>query len=176
TSLSPEASSRTPDEPVGVQQGDLILAVCSTSGNDDGDWTIPMGFTEIDQIAGVGGTQRDVVIAWTIRGASAGSYTFAYDGTEGAMRCILAAFRDVDTSTPFDVTYSQEDHYLATNNSPNDAPKPITTVTDGAWVLAVQVRVGDTATTTVAPSGYTELVDYFGANPEVSIASKEVSS
>src|SRR5690606_25352656 len=64
TSLSPEASSRTPDEPVGVQQGDLILAVCSTSGNDDGDWTIPMGFTEIDQIAGVGGTQRDVVIAW----------------------------------------------------------------------------------------------------------------
>src|SRR5690606_41424091 len=77
TSLSPEAGSRTLDEPSGVQQDDLLLAVCSTATVNDGSWSVPMGFDPITEVLATEGTDRDIGLAYAIRGSSAGTYTFA---------------------------------------------------------------------------------------------------
>lgn len=176
SSNSASATSRTPDEPIGTQPGDLLIGVCSTVAVTDGTWTVPTGWTKVAEVSDTGGTDRDVVLAYGVRGESAATLTFSYSGSAAVMRCTVAAVRGVDTSNPLDVTYSGEDHHVSYADGPNAEAMPITTVSDGAWVVLVQVRVGDVAESTEAPSGYTELADFFGANPETSIAYKEVAT
>lgn len=175
TSLGVGVTSRTPDEPAGILEGDFRLGVCSTTGVTNGTWSAT-GWQKLTEVAATTGTARDVAIFYSFRGSSAGNLTFSYSGSSATARCSMQVFRGVDPDVPFDVTYVQDDHFSDNNNGANVAHEPITTVTDGAWVVLVQVRSGDTATGSAAPSGYAMIMDYIGNNPEMNIAYKAMPS
>src|SRR5690606_8579721 len=149
--------------------------VCSTTAVTDGTWSAT-GWEKLTEVRALTGTSRDVAIFYSFRGESAGNLTFSYSGSAATARCSMQVFRGVDPDVPFDVTYVQADHYSDNNDGANVAHEPITTVTDGAWVVLVQVRSGDTATGSGAPSGYTMVMDYIGNNPEMNIAYKAMPS
>lgn len=174
--------SRTPTEPTGTAQDDLVLAFCSLddNGNASGTWTAPGDFTQIDQFqVGVATFDHTVYLGYKIRGASEGSgYTFSNSGTAGALECSLTSWRGVNTSTPLDVTYVKATHYRETlNDAGATAAKAITTATNNAWVVLVEHWNNDNTYTAGAPSGYT--LDYDNAaqaNRNVVFAHKAIGT
>jgi hypothetical protein len=156
TDVTGTGSSRTPAEPTGTQQDDLVTAFC-TIVSTDGTWTDPADFTEITQkTQSIGGTTVHAYLGYKKRGADAGSgYTFSYSGTAANIRCTLQTFRGQDTTTALDVAYVEANHYNATaNDAGATAAQPITTNTDGAAVVLYQWVSTDTDIDPVAPSNY----------------------
>lgn len=175
TSQAVSATSRAPTEPSGAQEGDLILAVCTAATS--GTWTDPADFTQLTTKVSSGGSQRNTYIGYKFRASTSGSgYTFSHNGSADAIRCTLNAYRGVNSTTPWDVTYSEGSHYAEHQDSPNTANPAITTATNGAWVILIQALNGDAATAASPPSNYTERSDYFGTSPEHYIATREIAS
>ena len=155
TATSASATSRTPAEPTSTAENDLVLAVCAFA-DDDGTWTDPADFTEIENYADITGSDRTTYVGYKVRGATAGNgYAFSHSGIAEAIRCSLFTFRGVDTSTPIDVTYVRATHYNATLDTTNTTPKSITTNTNTAWVVIANVITGGNGSTTLgAPTSY----------------------
>lgn len=177
TSHAATDNARTPTEPAGAIEDDLIFAFCTISSSEDGSWTDPGDYTEIDQVTMGANIPGDSYIGYKVRGSGAGSgYTFTYSGTADNIRCSLQAFRGNDVTTPIDVTYVQGSHY---NENDQDAAltpaEPITTVSDDAWVCLFQWN-WDGNITTGMPTGYTEYMFAESANRTQVIACKAVAS
>ena len=149
------ATSRTVAEPTGTAEDDIVFLFCDIDAQD-GDWTDPTDFTEIDQQPSAGA--HDVYLGYKIRGSTAGeALTCTYSGTSANIRVISATFRGVDTTTPLDVTYSTGSHHNTTaNDDCLTAAQPVTTVTDDSWVLLFQSCEDDADITEGMPSGFTE--------------------
>lgn len=174
SSHSGSATTRTPSEPTGTQEDDLVLAFC-TKAETDGAWTDPADFTQIDDVQFLA-TGRSY-LGYKVRGSTAGSgYAFSHSGASQQMNCSLATFRGVDTSTPLDVTYVRGSHY---NEDLDEliAPPAITTATNGAWVVVAYHEQSDTSFTAVAPTNYTIRVEQIGAAGTVQVvATREIAS
>lgn len=159
TSPGTPVSSRTPSEPAGTAQDDLVFLLC-TSDQTDGTWTTPADFTQIHVDSA---NNQDFWLGYKIRGATAGNaLTCAYSGTAGSMRATAATYTGEDTTTPFAVTFVSGSHYLYTANDAGLTANPaIGTVDNDDLVLLVQfMNASGSPGTPGAPTGYTLDVSY----------------
>jgi hypothetical protein len=174
-SLSPHANQLTDD---------LMIAFMHRN-QDDGGWSAaPTGWTTLAAEETGDGQDRATQICYRIATADGeGSSTFKNTDTTGEQwaGCILT-YRGVDTTTPIDVAYVTGSHFTALQNkaSPNvDAFDSITTVTDGAFVIALEAVTHDDITSNADPSGYTNAVRNIGSaedHRQFQVWHKEVST
>jgi len=160
--LNAGATSVTGTEPTSTAQNDLVLALVGVN-DDTGVWTDPADFTQIDDVEGASGSpDMRCYIGYKVRGADAGSgYAWSYSGASGGCTCTLITLRGIDTSTPIDTTYVQGSHFNdGTLNTPNEAASAITTTTDAAWVVLLQLMTQGISGAAGSPSGYTERADH----------------
>lgn len=167
-------SSHSITLPTGIASGDLILILTGTQDSSSaGPITTPSGFTRRWHGGHSGSfipylTAVYKVAAGTESGASV---TITWPSGSYDVCAVAAVFRGVDTSTPFDAT---EPSFSGGGSNPN--PGAITTVTNGAWVLAVANgnRPGGISTPT-PPSGFTSVIHQAtgGADRGFALARKE---
>ena len=139
--------------------GDFMLL--SQHRNDElGTFEAVTGFTEIHQQNPTTGQDRSTGLWYRIATADApGAVTCGHtDAGSEQYAAQIETWRGVDGTTPFDVTFAAGSHLVNRVNkaSPNvDAFQSITTVTDGAFVVAVEMVTHDDITSNADPSGYT---------------------
>jgi len=148
---------------------DLMILV--QHRNDElGTFDAVTGFTEIHQEAPTTGQDRSTGLWYRVATADApGAVTCGHSdaGTEQYSAQIMT-FRGVDTTTPLDVTFAAGTHRVNRVNkaSPNvDAFQAITTVTDGAFVLAIEMVTHDDITSNADPTNYTNAYRLIGTSP-----------
>jgi hypothetical protein len=146
TGIGVEDSSNNLTLPTGLQPGDLVIV---TSGSDNNVTQLtPTGYTSM-------GSFNYAVDGWW-------SYKFMGDPVDtaisgltfdGQTTHLAVVFRGVDQSTPFDAAYVR----MPNNDEIGTPdPSPITTVTDGAMVVALGYLDDDkVASGVTAPTGYT---------------------
>lgn len=91
------------NKPTGVASGDVLVAIVTT--NDDTSLGGPSGWTkQIDQVAGVAGTDHFEVTVWTkVAGGAEGStytWTKSAGATASPMVITITAWQGVDNTTP----------------------------------------------------------------------------
>ena len=145
----------------GIQSGDFVVAILSENGTD----SIPLssGWTNIRSGSSIS-AQRTAYIFAT--GTSV-SWSTSSNGSENGS-IILAAFRNVNATTPIDVTSTSN---TATSNS--ITPASITTTTDNCMILTAMSSGGGDITVT-DPTGYTRVAKstgggIFNFNPGVGV-------
>lgn len=158
------------------QEDDFALAICM--GHVSGSWTETAdgGWTELDEQAETGDRRHQGAVFYKVLTDAETNPTFDYSSTE-QIGVVVLVFRGVDPNTPFDVTFSDPTHYWAGVNTDNPTPDPITTNTDGAWVVVAMNAVLDNITAGGPPSGYTlreSIVNQF--DRQIVTATKEVAS
>lgn len=125
----------------GIQSGDLVLATLSSDTNN---FSSISGWTTIADAGGI----HDAAFYYRF---STGT---SINITSGDDRCnvILTAFRNVDSTTPLDVTPPS----VVSVSNTQTTPASITTTSDGC-MLVVQLGVDDidATSTTSPPTGYT---------------------
>ena len=171
-------SDRTPTEPAGTAENDYVVCLASVT-NVDGAWTDPADFTEItNKTETAGNSDAHIYLGFKKRGATAGNgYQFSYGGTAGGMRVTLLTLRGCDLTNFLDTAYVEGSHYTTSADDPNGTCQPIDTVTNGAWVLAIEQASQTITGPTGVPSGYTVAADYMTEiNRLHYIASKLVAS
>lgn len=152
TTLTPNASTLTDD---------FMLAVI---GRDDnlGTWDDPpeTGWTLIGQISETTGRNFRLMLAYKI--ATSGSEpaaTFTGDSVTAGVENsgAILTFRGIDTSNPLDVTFVEVDHTQKINNADNPSThtyNPITTVTNGSFVIVAEHLAATKVVTSGVPTGY----------------------
>lgn len=156
---------------MGVQEDDLLVALCIESGSNT--WASETGWTDFPNVASQGQVSRRLY--YKLSGVSEGNPAFdagsAFTGNYG----IIAAFRGVDTTTPVEAsTVGTEGE----SNSPN--PPSVTTLTDGAWVVALESNDdNDNTSGSPYPTGYTGIQygdQTDGGGPGGGMAYKEIAT
>lgn len=160
--LTPHASTLTDD----------LMIVFQHRNDDQFAFPDPVatGWTNFAAETWVDGEDMQTVIGYKIATSdSEAAVTFLHgDNTSEQWSGVILTFRGVDTTNPIDVAYVKATHYqeLLDKASPNvDAFKQITTVTDGAVVLAIEAVTFDDITSDADPSGYTVCVRATGTSP-----------
>lgn len=157
--------------PGGIAQNDLVVVYESHDGAALSGMSTAGYTTNLTDTAG----SINQAVYWKFMGASPDATAALNTGTNsrghGAIAFVL---RGVDTSTPIDATTT-----TASATSTNPDPASITTVTNGAWVLACAASlVADTSVT--APSGYSNQTDIdsnaLTADVTIGVASKEITT
>ena len=122
----------TPTLP-GHQTNDLLL--CAATSNDNTAHSVATsGWTQVYQLTQTGaGNPRSSLFYKKAASAAETNPTFTHSGGGGIVAG-CAAFRGVDTTTPFDVAYAAS-HTADTINSINVTSGSMTTVTPGAMML-----------------------------------------
>ncbi len=165
TARTGTGTSQTPTEPTGAAENDIIIAVASI-GAEDGTWTDPADFTEIDNQVSSNATNH-TYIGFKRRGSDAGNgYAFSYSGTGANIRVTVYALRGVDTTTALDVTYVSGSHFEEFNNDQVSIDVNITTVTANAAVVILQTMRFSSGATFGASSGYTGDFTAQGSGPQ----------
>jgi hypothetical protein len=136
----------------GLADDDYMIFSIVHAESEDGDWTVtPGGLTSLIAEHQAGQTPPSIpgISIWAkFASSESGTYTFTTDFSSG-MVGILAAYRGVLISTPQDAAATTAQSTAGGNI---DAPS-ITTVTDGAFVLAFGFKDADTNIT--VPTDYT---------------------
>ena len=140
--------------PSGIQEGDFIIIAQS---NDSGDVSTPpsdSSSTSYTTLVQYTGSNPDYLITYKFAdGTESGTgLTIQRSNSRGA--AVIQVFRGVDSTTPFDVTYTTAASG-GVNGDP-DAPS-ITTVTDNSLVVAIGFLDDDSGVTVTVPSGYSNL-------------------
>lgn len=170
TSQSTSDTSRSPADPSGGALDDSYIAVAWID-IEDGTWTIPSGWTEIEdhlQDVAVGHTN----VSRIVRGASAPNLTWSYSGTADDIRVTVYAFEGVHTTTSLDVVYVTGDHYTQATDDPTAANAAITTINDNAMVVLIQITEFSGSGTPGAPSTFSLDVTGDGSKPQHHLAYK----
>lgn len=171
------STSVSPAVPTGTTTDDVVIAWFA-NGGDGGTTPSCTGFTTIGFVESALYNDVTVYMGYKVAGGSEGStYTCSYAGSgSNQTHAFIATFRGVDTTTPIDVTYVEGSHFNREQNDSTPTPQPITTVTDGAFVV-YGMMAGDTATTAITPSsGYTEAEELIFNNRHGELAYKEVAT
>lgn len=150
------------NKPTGVVSGDVLVAIVTT--NDDTSLGGPSGWTkQLDQVAGVAGTDHFEVTIWTkVAGGSEGatySWTKSAGATASPMVISITAWIGVDNTTP---VLSSSIVGFNTNQS-----EPMTTPTVATknymnmplYFRAVRFATSSNVVPTFTSSGTTELDD-----------------
>ncbi len=181
-SQTTSSNTRTLSEPAGAAQNDVILVYCQALVTSGITWVDPADFTEINQkVTTAGSPSQKSYLGYKIRGATAGNaLTFSHSDSNSNIACQAVAYRGVDTSTPFDVTFVEATHYQqGAANTPNMTAKPITTVSNNDWVVLFYGATQSISGAAGPPSGYTTDADNLStgfSNRSTYVAHKLVAS
>lgn len=153
-------ASGTYTAPTGIQDGDLILflgfylataATALVAG--------PAGFTRMGTAidATDGGNNGSFHAFYKKASSESGDYAFTHNGTINT-QAMMAAYRGVDWSTPFDVSAEE----YVDNGDGSDTLwtfTGITTVNDNCKIIEAAFNWGDTGNDLSPPTGFTERED-----------------
>lgn len=128
----------------GAAPNDIVIAFASS---DDNTLSYPLGYTGI-ALGRTAGSAISYMASYKIMGSPADA-SIDFPVTGGGTSNALMIFRNVDTTTPLDVTPPS----VVTSSSSAVDPPSITTTTDKCAIIAIGM-VEDTAVTLSAPSGY----------------------
>lgn len=148
--------------PAGVQIDDIvILAAASDSPTASFTGTWPAGFTQFADVD-ITNDGQSAGVAWKrLTAADAGSYTLTSIGSTNDWGIIALAFSGRHTTDPPVADHTENS---SANTSPVTATAPSVTAVSGddlAFIVAFDTTAADTASsTTTAPAGYTEQVDF----------------
>jgi hypothetical protein len=130
---------------MGLQQNDFVLV---TTYGDSNAPALPTGFTNIANGTGASAGSVFYRASYKIMTATPDtSISFTDSGADD--HHVITAWRNVDTTTPLDVTRTLAD---ATTGNPN--PPSITTITNRAMIIPVAF-IDDLTGTPTPPAGYT---------------------
>ncbi|GAB4512096.1 MAG: hypothetical protein Tsb0026_15780 [Sulfuricaulis sp.] len=102
---SAASGNRTPALPAGIQDGDLIVCLVESYDNV-AHTTATAGWSQLYSLMGASATHR-ASLFYTIADATTTALTVTHTGGSSIIaRC--AAYRGVDTTTPFDVAYAAQ--------------------------------------------------------------------
>ena len=126
----------------GIQSGDVVIANLTSAFTAAG---LSSGWTNVRN------KNSDVYqrVAYIVSTGTSVTYTVP-SGDYNAV--ILTAFRNVDNTTPLDVTRTTINR---NSNQTNITPADITTVTNGCMIVTLMGVGGDRTTSLTGPSGYT---------------------
>jgi hypothetical protein len=144
--------------PTGLLQNDMVI-ICSVA--DNSTQTLPTGYTN-----GQNGSTNSTDYRWSYKFMGATPDTTA-TGLASNSSHIAFAFRNVNTTTPFDVTTPT----ISTSTSGMPNPPSITTVTNNAVIVACGFLDDDELTAVTAPATYT-LIRFFADSGTVMAAYK----
>lgn len=125
-----------------MQPGDIVLVI---SGDDSGAPGTATGYTSLASISSTG----DVNVMYKIMPDPVDSSVTGLTNGGSDFGHLAIVFRGVDQTTPIDATTT-----TATNTAGDPDPAAITTVTNGAMVVALAFLDDDLVTESTAPSGY----------------------
>lgn len=117
------------------QVGDFLMAIHGVATNAGGDLSLSIqtpGFTKLADIYSPATYSSHVAISYQfITGSVPSTITVnGAGGSQGAQSCNLYVIRGVNTTTPFDVTFTS-----TTSTGITWDPPAITPVTPGAWIV-----------------------------------------
>lgn len=142
--------------PAGTLDNDVMYLVVSQSDGEDGSWNSLTGWTEEVIDAGVGGgppSAPECSVFRRVALSEPASYTPTIDnGADVGLVGKMIVFRGVDTVTPVDATATT----ATGSGDANPNPPSISTVTNGAVVLAVGFADDDLGVYGSVPSGYSD--------------------
>lgn len=155
--------------PTGLQEDDIVLAVMGCDASIDGDG-LQTGWTTIEMSTSASPGRQ---IMYKRMGATPDTTATLTTHSTRYICYMFQAFRGVDATTAEDTTFQ--------TNATLDPPS-ITTVTDGALVIAAMAQDDDETTVTGWPTGYTNQLeqntvneaDNFGAT--IAMSSKIVTT
>lgn len=145
-------------KPTGVVDGDLLLMVLNQRDSIS-VFTLPAGWTRATdlELRRTASDQMSPAIAYKIASSEPSDYTVTSDRTQKVSAVILA-YSSIDAAV-FDVTPTTAHRASAyDNNSPN--PPAITTTTDNAEIVTIQLVSNAEITAAGAPTGYALRVDH----------------
>lgn len=149
TSAGFDTDNNTTHTLTGLQSGDFVLLQQTA---DAGDPTLHTGWTNIDLCSAT------IDIRWSYRFSTGTSVSFTADDRESA---VMAAFRNVNQSTPFDVTPTSN---FTVGSGTSKTPSSITTVTDKCMIV-VGIGIDDVDQTSATIStGYTTATSVYGGD------------
>lgn len=154
------ASPATVSAPTHLEDDVLIaLAQRQTDGNLI---TAPAGWVQLDQQSAWAAGNIQTAIFYKVATASEpASYSFTVTDASTLNGAVLvASYRGVDTATIFDVVYSSVTDYAEEAATTTPTPPSITTVTNGAFVVATLTK--EEAGAITGPAGYTEAANTGG--------------
>jgi hypothetical protein len=166
--------------PTGIQDNDLLLGFYACYGDTE-ITALPVtlsGFTQLTSKFEQVGTDVTLAIFYKVASSESGNYTFtgSHTGTPETS-AMIAVFRGVDTSTPFDVTFVEGTHYVRSldfgTGTDEFQPANITTNTDNAWTLIFSWVGFGNITDFSGPTGFTEREQIIGANRNIHFTTKE---
>lgn len=155
----PEDDEITVAFPAGIVDDDVAYLIIGHAESEDNAWNTPSGWTIVSGLTEVqtGGTPASipgVTVFRRVLSSDSGNVTVTNAGVNvSGIVGQMIVYRDVDTTTPEDVTPT-----TATGTTGDPDPPSITPVNDDSMILVV--GFGDTEQTVDAvPSGYTAIND-----------------
>jgi hypothetical protein len=143
--------SGTVSLPSGLQEDDIVVFI----GGHNGTGSSGFGSAEVTGYTTIVRSQADPLsryVGYKVMGATPDTtFDIGAASSSGTTNggIVIGAFRNVDTTTPFDVTRT-------TSTSSNSADCPaITTVNNGCMILAGIVKDGSSSSESTPPTGYT---------------------
>jgi hypothetical protein len=137
--------------------GDVLIAQF-TADDAPSVTTVPAGWSAVVEPQSVGTSARLFVYSHVVGTADPASYSWGLS-TAVKWNAAIAAFRGVDTATPFDTPAGTRS---GTASSTSVTVPGVTTVTPGA-LLVGGVGPNNASVTVTEPTGWTELVEGRGA-------------
>jgi hypothetical protein len=159
TEANVDGQSLTISVVAGLQDNDVMWLIVTQSDGEDGSWNSLTGWVEqvVDAIVGGGPPSAPETSVFrrvvTDAGSEPASYAPSVDtGADVGLVGKMVAFRGVDIVTPVDATATT----ATGSGDANPNPPSITTVTDGAFVLAVGFKDDDNGVYGSVPTNYTD--------------------
>ncbi len=150
------------NKPAGVVAGDLLIANVQNwdQNNRGSEINTPSGWTVVASSIHSESYQPNLVQAVFYRFVTAGdpsswSWTVSGSSTSNWMSGGISAYRNVDTSTPFDVPVSTSVNRYSVDNGFTYNWVGIKTITNGAMVVALGSDTGASASSVTDPTGFT---------------------
>ena len=143
----------TPTLPSGVGAGDLLLIFVNTDKNCDP--VVPAGYSTLYNLYEVALGSDEAIFYKIHSGTESDPVVSITSDVDGAC-CKMAAFRNVDPTTPFDTAVVKAS---PVSSSPWTTTPTITTVTNGAVVVGYYSSTTNIATTVGTANGFTKMFD-----------------
>lgn len=158
--------------PGGTIEDDVVYAGYGEAATSDLDMAMTTsGYTELADLYADDSNDANLGVFRKVMGATPDSTAvFAEIGSAVVDEGVVVVLIGVDTTTP-------EDAATTTATGINSAvanPPSITTVTDGAWVIAVAESSSSSDHT--APSGYSNFIFENGSAAQAALATKEITT
>lgn len=169
TSINLKATGITLTPNVGTSENDLMVAFLCARSNAVPTWQLVAGWTQIYEKIDTSGADKASSVYVKYAGSSEGTSNFKTDREQvGEGSGVILTFPGGNASTPMDVTYSDALHFATHFNMPttnDDLSKPITTITDAAYVITF-IHAGFDLITDASPTstGYTLFASNIGTN------------